>query len=88
MQLPADADPDAPSLCGQGSKQNVVWTDGFDSGLSNWTAEDEIVFPGGNGYPWESTTVTGHEGNVAFAPDPAEGNCSGGEGDIRAATPS
>ena len=75
-------DPDAPSLCGQGSKQNVVWTDGFESGLSDWTADDDVVFPGGNGYPWESTTVTNHEGNVAFAPDPSEGNCSGGEGDI------
>jgi hypothetical protein len=75
-------DPNAPSVCGQGSKQNVLWADGFDSGLSNWTAEDEIVFPGGNGYPWESRTVSGHDGNVAFASDPAEGNCSGGEGDI------
>jgi Zn-dependent metalloprotease len=75
-------DPNAPSLCGAGSKQNVVWKDGFDTGLANWTADQEVVYPGGNGYPWKATTVTGHTGQVAFAPDPRGGNCSSGAGDI------
>ena len=75
-------DPNAPSVCGTGYKQNVVWKDGFDSGLSAWSADQQVVFTGGNGYPWESRTVEGHTSQVAFAPDPSEGNCSGAAGDI------
>ncbi|MCW2767707.1 MAG: Thermolysin metallopeptidase [Nocardioides sp.] len=75
-------DPNAPSVCGAGAKQNVVWQDGFQGGLSNWTAEQEVVFAGGNGFPWDTRTVAGHAGAVAFAPDPTEGNCSGAAGDV------
>ncbi|MCW2794711.1 M4 family metallopeptidase [Nocardioides sp.] len=72
----------APSVCGPGFKQNVVWKDDFEQGLDRWTADQEVVYLGGNGYPWESKTVDGHDSNVAFVPDPSAGNCSGAAGDI------
>jgi Zn-dependent metalloprotease len=75
--------PGAPSPCGPGTKQVNVFSDDFESGLGKWTANETVVYPGGNGYPWKaSTSAPHHSGGVAFAADPNVGNCSGAAGDI------
>ena len=58
---------DNPGTCGPGTKRNVVWSEGFGSGLGAWTAGQEIKFPGGIGFPWRTITdAPDHEGAVAY----------------------
>lgn len=75
---------DAPSVCGRAYSTVRVWRDGFAHGLDRWRRSGHVVSPRGHGYPWKATSDApgGHAGPVAFAPDPIEGDCSGGPGDI------
>lgn len=77
--------PGAPEIdCGDDTATSVSFEEDFEDGLAGWTQDEEIAFEGGSGIPWEaSTDASGdHPGGVAFGPDPVEGTCSGGEGDI------
>ena len=43
----------APALtCGAGTTLKNVFTEDFEDGLAGWTAEAEIVYPGGGSTPW------------------------------------
>jgi len=65
-----------------GTKRNVVWSDGFGSGLGQWTAGQEIKFPGGIGFPWRTITdAPDHQGAVAYGQATDDGVCSNGAGD-------
>jgi Zn-dependent metalloprotease len=73
---------DTPGTCGAGTKRNVVWSDGFGSGLGQWTAGQEIKFPGGIGFPWRTiTNAPDHQGAVAYGQATDDGVCSNGAGD-------
>ncbi len=75
---------DTPSLCGDDFTTDVVWSEDFEDGLAGWTQDEELVYEGTEGIPWEPTTSApgGHAGGVAYAPDPDEGTCQGDAGDI------
>jgi hypothetical protein len=75
---------DAPDLCGAGEKRNSVWSDGFDSGMSNWQLSSSAVYPGGKTYDWsaDSTLPGGRNGTAAYGPAPDEGDCSATSSDI------
>ncbi|WP_457205921.1 M4 family metallopeptidase, partial [Nocardioides sp. P5_C9_2] len=76
---------DAPALCGDGYSSRVVFADDFDGGITAWTKDQTVAYPGGNGFPWRTTaTFPGRDnvGRVAVGPAPNEGDCSGGVGDI------
>jgi Zn-dependent metalloprotease len=73
---------DNPGTCGPGTKRNVVWSEGFGSGLGAWTAGQQIRFPGGVGFPWRTITdAPDHEGAVAYGQATDDGVCSNGAGD-------
>ena len=73
---------DNPGTCGAGTKRNVVFSEGFGSGLGAWTAGEEIKFPGGIGFPWKTITdAPDHEGAVAYGQATDDGVCSNGAGD-------
>lgn len=73
-----------PSMCGSGYRAVRVWRDRFTHGLDRWRRSGQRVYPRGHGYPWQATSDApdGHAGQVAFAPDPLEGTCGGGRGDV------
>ena len=77
-------DPNTPALCGDGGTETQVWTEDFEDGLAGWTADQQVVFSGGFGAPWEaSTNAPGDRaGGVAFGPAPDQGECSNGAGDF------
>ncbi len=70
-------DPNAPSLCGPGTSTQTIWGDDFEAGIGQWAADQEVVYAGGRGYPWEASNAApdGHTGGVAFGPDPDAGDC-------------
>jgi Zn-dependent metalloprotease len=73
---------DNPGTCGPGTKRNVVFSEGFGSGLGAWTADAEIKFPGGISFPWRVITdAPDHQGAVAYSPATRAGVCSNGAGD-------
>ena len=75
----------APSLsCGAGTTTTTSWSEDFEDGLQGWTQDEELGFPEAAGYAWKSSSSApgGHDGGVAFGPDPVEGTCSGLAGDI------
>lgn len=83
----------APSLCGPGFADKVVFSEDFEDGLGAWTAEQEIAsipeieYEGGFGAPWEiaeGDEVLGDHGSaVARGPAPDLGSCTGdGEDDF------
>ena len=73
---------DNPGTCGAGTKRNVVFSEGFGSGLGAWTAGQEIKFPGGIGFPWKTITdAPDHQGAVAYGQATDDGVCSNGAGD-------
>jgi hypothetical protein len=73
---------DNPGTCGPGTKRNVVWSEGFGSGLGAWTAGQQIRFPGGISFPWRTITdAPDHEGAVAYGQATNDGVCSNGAGD-------
>ncbi len=80
--------PGAGPLCGPGFVNDALWTEDFEDGLAGWTASNEVVYPGGIHAPWESVANAPqgagapHPSKVAFGPAPADGVCSGGEGDF------
>ena len=75
----------APSLCGAGFAENVVYSEDFEDGLNGWTAQQELAdipqygYAGGFGAPWEAddAPLGDHEGTVARGPAPDLGDCSG-----------
>lgn len=73
-----------PSACGSGFVTGTVWSEDFEAGLGQWTSDQEVVYDGGHGYPWEArATAPGeHASAIAFAPDPIEGACGAPVGDI------
>jgi Zn-dependent metalloprotease len=76
---------DAPKLdCGADKVTKTEWSEDFESGLDGWTQDEELTFPEGHGYAWEtSTSAPGHGSTTAFGPDPlATGDCGGGADDI------
>ncbi len=77
-------DKDTPATCGAGFKANVVWKEDFEDGLAGWTTDQEVVFEGATGLPWEASTTApgGRAGGVAYGPGPDEGDCSGAATDI------
>ncbi len=74
----------APAIsCGTGTTTSTTYSEDFEDGLAGWTQDETVAFAGGNGYAWEaSTSAPSHTGGVAYGPDPGEGSCSGGAGDI------
>jgi Zn-dependent metalloprotease len=83
----------APSLCGPGFAEKVIYSEDFEDGLKGWTPEQELAslpqfgYEGGFGAPWETAEgdeVPGdHAGTVARGPAPSLGDCSGdGENDF------
>ncbi|QIK76235.1 M4 family metallopeptidase [Nocardioides piscis] len=77
-------DPNTPALCGEGGTETQVWTEDFEDGLAGWNAEQEVVFSGGFGSPWEASTTApgGRTGGVAYGPAPDRGSCSSGANDF------
>jgi hypothetical protein len=77
-------DPNTPALCGVGGTESQVWSEDFEDGLAGWSTEQQVVFSGGFGAPWEASTNApgGHAGGVAFGPAPDQGACSNGAGDF------
>lgn len=77
----------APSLCGKKFKTKTIWKDDFQNGLGKWKHTETVVYEGGNGYKWRTTSdVPGSHGTkVAFDPAPDEGDCSTSAGDISSA---
>ena len=77
--------PGAPEIsCGPGTITSTVFSEDFEDGLAGWTQDEELGYPEAAGYAWEASTDApdGHEGGVAYGPDPVEGDCSGAAGDI------
>jgi Zn-dependent metalloprotease len=75
----------APALsCGGGTTTRTTFSEDFEDGLAGWTQDEELGFPQASGVAWEASDSApgGHEGGVAFGPDPVSGTCSGGPGDI------
>ena len=73
---------EGPALCGEGFTSREVFGDTFDQGLGAWTKEQDVVFEGGNGYPWRTAAVypgRDNVGRVAFGPTPDEGDCRGND---------
>jgi Zn-dependent metalloprotease len=77
-------DPNTPTLCGEGGTETQVWSEDFEDGLTGWTADQQVVFSGGFGAPWEASTDApgDHAGGVAHGPAPDRGECSNGAGDF------
>jgi Zn-dependent metalloprotease len=77
-------DPDAPSLCGEGTSSEVVWEEDFEDGLAGWGAEQEVVYEGATGSPWvaDSDLPGGREGTAAYGPAPVQGVCDGSAEDF------
>jgi Zn-dependent metalloprotease len=77
-------DKNTPALCGEGGTETQVWSEDFEDGLAGWTSEQQVVFSGGFGQPWEaSTSAPGdHAGGVAYGPAPDQGECSNGADDF------
>ena len=73
-----------PSLCGAGFTSKATWSEDFEDGLAGWTQDEEVVYAGATGIPWEASTAApgGHAGGVAFGPDPTTGTCQADAGDI------
>ena len=77
--------PGAPKLqCGDDTVTKTTWSEDFESGLDGWTQDEELTFPQGFGYPWEtSSSAPNHNSTTAFGPDPlSTGDCAGGSNDI------
>jgi Zn-dependent metalloprotease len=76
-------DPDAPDVCGAGTKRKTVWKEDFEHGLRGWKAHANSVF-GGPTFPWKASRSApgGHAGGVAYGPAPDLGDCSGTATDI------
>ncbi|KAA1416998.1 hypothetical protein F0U44_17610 [Nocardioides humilatus] len=76
--------PGAPKLdCGDGTVTETTWSEDFESGLDGWTQDEELTFPEGFGFAWETSTAPKHSGTAAFGPDPADaGDCGGGADDV------
>ena len=77
-------DPNTPVLCGEGGTETQVWSEDFEDGLAGWGTEQEVVFDGGFGAPWEASTDApgDHAGGVAYGPAPDRGECSNGADDF------
>jgi len=73
-----------PALCENTKNPPVFYSEGFESGLNDWTLTNQGVFSGWPGYDWTQATSLpgGRSGSAAFAIDPNAGNCDGGAGDI------
>jgi hypothetical protein len=70
--------------CGAGTSTKVAYQEDFEDGLAGWTQDEEVEYAGGEGIPWEASddAPADHDSDVAFAPDPQGGACSGGAGDL------
>lgn len=76
---------EGPSLdCGEGTEATSLFSEDFEDGLQGWGTDQEVVYAGATGIPWEASTSApgGHEGGVAFGPDPVIGSCAGDANDI------
>jgi len=75
----------APALtCGAGTTLKTVYNEDFEDGLAGWTAENQIVYPGGGSSPWvaDSTAPGGHAGGTARGVDDSVGSCTEAAGDF------
>lgn len=74
----------APPTCGIVNGDTVLFSDGFEAGLSNWTVGGTARYVGGQHIEWESVARApgGRTGKVAYAPDPNAGNCVGASGSL------
>lgn len=72
------------SLCGDDFATETTFTEDFEDGLAGWTQDEELVFDGSAGLPWQARNdAPEHTGGVAYGPDPARGgSCLGDEEDI------
>lgn len=70
-------DPNAPAVCGPGFKENVVWSEDFEDGLTGWGTDTQVVYPGASGSPWvaDTTLPGGRQGGAAYGPAPDQGKC-------------
>ncbi|WP_107772699.1 M4 family metallopeptidase [Nocardioides sediminis] len=71
--------------CGEGRSTQTLFSDDFEKGIAAWTADQEVVYDGATGIPWEASTEApgNRAGGVAFAPDPSSaGDCSGTSTDV------
>jgi Zn-dependent metalloprotease len=77
-------DPNAPSLCGPGTRTNVVFSEDFEDGLAGWGRAQQVVNPGASGSPWvaDSTLPGGRAGTGAYGPAPDQGTCDGSASDF------
>ena len=77
-------DPNAPSLCGEGTTTRTTWSEDFEDGLAGWTASSQVVNPGATGSPWvaDSDLPGGREGSAAYGPAPDQGQCDGTAADF------
>jgi Zn-dependent metalloprotease len=80
---------DRPALCDAGQSTQTVFKEAFKNGIpGSWGADQEIVYPDGEGAPWvaRSDAPTGnadpHPGGVAYGPAPDQGICGGTAGDF------
>jgi Zn-dependent metalloprotease len=79
-------DQGAPALCGSAFYPETVYTEGFETGLGDWTLSGENPY-GGPTYDWVATDEYrgDHTSTVAKGPDPDAGDCSGEATDISSA---
>jgi hypothetical protein len=71
-------DPDAPAPCAGSQKQNVVWSESFEDGLSGWTVASTASNAGAPTYPWAAADgLPGDRaGSAAYAEDADGGSCN------------
>jgi Zn-dependent metalloprotease len=72
------------SACGSGTVTETTVLDDFENGLAAWTPEQELATGATESFPWkaDASAPAGHDGTVAYAPDPDEGACAPGSDDI------
>ncbi|MEI5674892.1 MULTISPECIES: M4 family metallopeptidase [unclassified Nocardioides] len=72
------------SACGDGFTSETTYAEDFEDGLAGWTADEQTVFPGSSGMPWEATTkAPDHTGGAIYGPDPARGGSCLGDAEDR-----
>ena len=65
--------PGKPSVCGAGTHTKASYKEDFEDGLAGWTQDEELGESFSEGIPWRATEDApgGHDGTVAFGPDPS-----------------
>ncbi|MFM7735905.1 MAG: hypothetical protein ACKPBU_07990, partial [Alphaproteobacteria bacterium] len=81
--------PNPPARCADNGATPVeLWSEGFESGATGWTATSTGVYAGWPGTTWSvsSGLPDSRAGKAAYGPDPRGGSCDAGAGDASGVT--